>query len=62
MKQRILNRVLFFAALAGVVLASAGFAHVGSVGTQRSQRWRRLKRVPLRSRPASNVGGLRLEP
>ena len=51
MKQSILNRTRIFTALAGVVLAFAGFVHAGSVGTQRSQKAERQKRAPLRSRP-----------
>ena len=38
MKQSILNRACVFTALAGVVLAFAGFARAGSVGTRRSQK------------------------
>jgi len=62
MKQSILNRMRIFTALAGVVLAFAGFVHAGYVRTQRSQKAEKAKKGTLKIAPASNVGGLRLEP
>ena len=51
-----------FTALAGIVLAFAGFAHAGSIGTQHSQKAEKAKKGTLKIAAASNVGGLRLEP
>jgi hypothetical protein len=62
MKQSILNRMRIFTALAGVVLAFAGFVHAASVGTQRSQKAEKAKKGTLKIATTSNVGGLRLEP
>jgi hypothetical protein len=50
MKQSILNRMRIFTALAGVVLAFAGFVTPGPSARSARRRRRRLKRVPLRSR------------
>jgi hypothetical protein len=48
MKQSTLNRMRIFTALAGVVLAFAGFVHAGSVGTQRSQKAEKAKKGTLK--------------
>jgi len=62
MEYSIVNRLRLFTALAAVVLAFAGFAHAGSVGTQPSQKAEKAKKGTLNIAAATNVGGLRLEP
>jgi len=62
MKHSIFNRMRPFSALAGIVLAFAGFAHAGSIGTEHSQKAAKAKKGTLKIAAASNVGGLRLEP
>jgi hypothetical protein len=62
MKHSIVNRIRLFTALAGIVLAFAGFAHAGPGGTQRSRKAERAKKGTLNIAAATNVGGLRLEP
>jgi hypothetical protein len=62
MKPRIINRTRLFTALAGVVLAFAGFAHAGAVGTQRSQKAEKAKKGTLKIAATTIVGGLTLEP
>ena len=62
MQHSIVNRIRLFTALAGIVLAFAGFAHAGAVGTQRSQKAEKTKKGTLNIAATTNVGGLRLEP
>ena len=62
MTRGIVNRIRSFTALAGIVLALAGFAHAGSVGTPGSQKAEKAKKGTLNIMAATNVGGLRLEP
>jgi len=62
MTHSIVNRSRPFIALSGIVLAFAGFAHAGSVGTPRSLKVEKAKKGTLNIAVATNVGGLRLEP
>lgn len=62
MKNSIVNRLALFTALASSVLAFAGLAHAGAVGTQPSQKAEKAKKGTLKIAAATNVGGLRLEP
>src|SRR5262252_7489516 len=62
MTHSIVNGSRPFIALSGIVLAFAGFAHAGSVGTQPSQKAEKAKKGTLKIAAATNVGGLRLEP
>ena len=62
MKHSIVNRIALFTALASSVLAFAGFAHAGAVGTQPPQKAEKAKKGTLNVAAATNVGGLRLEP
>jgi hypothetical protein len=59
MEHSIVNRLRLFTALAGIVVAFAGFAHAGLAGTQKAEK---AKKGTLNIAAATNVGGLRLEP
>jgi hypothetical protein len=62
MKHSIVNRMRLFTALSGVVLAFAGFAHAGSVDTQRSQKAEKAKKGTLNIAATTTVGELTLQP
>jgi len=62
MTHSIVNGSRPFIALSGIVLAFAGFAHAGSVGTLRSLKVEKAKKGTLNIAAATNVGGVRLEP
>jgi hypothetical protein len=62
MKHSIVNRMSLFTALAGIVLAFAGFAHAGAVGTERPQKAEKAKKGTLIITAAAEVGGVTLEP
>lgn len=62
MTHSVVNRIRPFTALAGIVLAFAGFVYAGSVGATRSQKVEKSKKGTLHITAATNVGGLRLEP
>lgn len=62
MKRSTFNGMRPFTAMAGIVLAFAGFAHAGSIGTDHSQKAEKAKKGTLKIAAASNIGALRLEP
>jgi hypothetical protein len=62
MKHSIVNRMPLFTALAGIVLALAGFAHAGAVSAQRSQKAPKTKKGMLNITVATEVGNVTLEP
>jgi phosphodiesterase/alkaline phosphatase D-like protein len=62
MKHSIVNRMPLFAALAGIVLALAGLAHAGAVGTQRPQKEQKAKKGMLNITVTTEIGGVTLEP
>jgi hypothetical protein len=62
MKHNIVNRMALFTALAGIILALAGLAHAGTVGTQRSQKPQKAKKGTVNITVATDVGGITLEP
>ena len=62
MKHSIISRMLFRTAVAGVVLAVAGFAHAGAVGTQREHNPEKAKKGTLNITVATEVAGITLEP
>jgi len=62
MKHSAFNGMRPFAAMAGIVLAFARFAHAGSITTDHSQKAERGKKGTLKIVAASNIGALRLEP
>ena len=62
MKHSVVNRMRLVTALAGIVLAFAGFAHAGAVGTSASQKPQKAKKGTLNITVATDVGGITLEP
>ena len=62
MKHSIVNRMPLFTALAGIILALAGFAHAGAIGTSRSEKPQKAKKGMLNITVATEVGDVTLEP
>ena len=62
MNENIAIRMRLFTAVAGIILAFAGFADAGSVGTQRFQKPEKAKKGTLKIAALTHVGGLKLEP
>jgi hypothetical protein len=62
MKHSVVNRMRLAAALAGIVLAFAGLAHAGAVGTQHSQKAEKAKKGMLIIAATTELSGLTLEP
>jgi hypothetical protein len=62
MKHSIVNRMPFLTAVAGIVLALAGFAHAGVVGTERPHKAEKAKKGTLNLKVATEVAGVTLEP
>lgn len=62
MKNSMVNRMRLATAVAGMVLAFAGFAHAGAVGTARSEKPQKAKAGMLNITFATEVGGVTLEP
>jgi len=62
MKNSIVTRIRLLTALSVIVLASAGFAHAGAVGAERSPKVEKTKKGTLKVAAVTNLGDLRLEP
>jgi hypothetical protein len=62
MKQRMKYHTPMFAALVATILALAGFAHAGAVGTSRVQKAPKSAKGTLNITEATDVGGVTLPP